>query len=601
MPPTVVLRTSVNEAISEKNPNREAAIQAIHKEVEQLMNLNVGNIISWSEIKKSPNYEIIGSFLFLKEKYKADGSFDKMKARLAAMGNEEEASLFTQDPSSPTANISSIMVLLSIAAQYGCKIETDDVPGAYLHALLPERRFIVIRLPKFVDKIWCDLSGLNYEKVKDQKNNVYVKLKKALYGLKESGLLWYDMFIRSLKKFGYLPTASDPCVLVKWARCGFHFIAIYVDDILHVSNNTNMIKLLRNYLEAKFGSLGTQSGPKLSFLSINLEILGENSIKMDQNAYIGVAIAKWAKIYVIKASKYPSNHDLFISNEDDEAETEETKKIQNSQNPSDDIEESDQQKQLEYMKMIKNDYFISTNDKIKLNEIIRSHFSSTIYLSILMSLSYAAARCRPDILKETAYLSTQVHKITILTWKKLFKICGYLLDNPTLDIVFSDASPNAPLQAYSDASFLVHNKTNGHTGVILKLFGNTVVQKSVKQRTVTKSVMESEIMALETTMGYVLYICNLMKDLGMDLNVPAVIFSDNAAAIAVANKGRGSFSRTKHFLNKYYWIKQFIDNKTVEIIHIPTKENIADFFTKSIIGATFWYLLRLVVRNHQDK
>ena len=216
--------------------------------------------------------------MFLKEKFKADGSFDKMKARLAALGNEEEASLFTEDSSSPTANIMSILILIAISVQYGCSLETDDVPGAYLHAPLPENRFIFLKLPNYVSKIWCEKEELIYEQVKDGKNNVYIKLQKALYGLKESGLLWFELFMKELQKLSYYPTPSDPCVLAKWRDGKFHFIAIYVDDMLHVSNDQNMILDVRSYLERRFGSLGSQKGPKLSFLSINIEIIENQDV-----------------------------------------------------------------------------------------------------------------------------------------------------------------------------------------------------------------------------------------------------------------------------------------------------------------------------------
>ena len=249
--------------------------------------------------------------------------------------------------------------------------------------------------------------------------------------------------------------------------------------------------------------------------------------------------------------------------------------------------------------MIKNDFYVDIYDTKHLEAIKIHYFNKKIYLSILMSVSYAAARCRPDILKETAFLSTLTHNLTLSCWKRLFKVCGYLISNPILDIIFSDGSLKSPAQAYTDASFLVHRNTNGHTGIILKLYGNTVLQKSIKQRLVTKSVMEAELLALEEGLTYALFLGNLMQDLGLPLKVPIQIFSDNEAAILVAKKGRGSFKRTKHFLNKYHWIKQFIDDKTVELIHVRSENNIADYFTKPIIGVLFWFFLELIVRNHE--
>jgi hypothetical protein len=58
--------------------------------------------------------------------------------------------------------------------------------------------------------------------------------------------------------------------------------------------------------------------------------------------------------------------------------------------------------------------------------------------------------------------------------------------------------------------------------------------------------------------------------------------------VKIINKGHGNFKRTKHFINKFYWIKQFVDDGSVEFKYLATNDMIADFFTKSITGLKFY-------------
>ena len=80
----------------------------------------------------------IDSLMFSKCKFDAKGTFVKWKSRLAARGDQQEASMFGVERSSPTANMISVNCLLSIGVNKQMVIYTSDVPGAYLHADLDE-------------------------------------------------------------------------------------------------------------------------------------------------------------------------------------------------------------------------------------------------------------------------------------------------------------------------------------------------------------------------------------------------------------------------------------------------------------------------------
>jgi len=75
------------------------------------------------------------SRLFPKEKYKANGDFEKLQARLVAGGHQQDRTVYDRkDTSSPTIATSSVMIIAAIAAEEQREVVTMDIGGAYLHA-----------------------------------------------------------------------------------------------------------------------------------------------------------------------------------------------------------------------------------------------------------------------------------------------------------------------------------------------------------------------------------------------------------------------------------------------------------------------------------
>jgi hypothetical protein len=79
----------------------------------------------------------------------------------------------------------------------------------------------------------------------------------------------------------------------------------------------------------------------------------------------------------------------------------------------------------------------------------------------------------------------------------------------------------------------------------------------------------------------------LLNELQINYISPLVIYQDNKSTITMAKAGRGSFKRSKHIANRYYWIKQFIDSGEIVVEYKPTNEMIADFLTKPMSGPKF--------------
>ena len=83
-----IYATFINEAMKEdKLPRKIAVDEAINKELRQMKDLKVFETCLYKGIPEDRRGDIIHSLLFLKDKYTAEGIFDKIKARLAARGD----------------------------------------------------------------------------------------------------------------------------------------------------------------------------------------------------------------------------------------------------------------------------------------------------------------------------------------------------------------------------------------------------------------------------------------------------------------------------------------------------------------------------------
>ncbi|CAM8902188.1 unnamed protein product [Rhodiola kirilowii] len=79
----------------------------------------------------------------------------------------------------------------------------------------------------------------------------FIKLKRSLYGLKQSGRMWYNRLSEYLLAQGFINNQICPCVFIKRTESGYVIIAVYVDD-LNIIGTPEEIQLAANYLKMEF-------------------------------------------------------------------------------------------------------------------------------------------------------------------------------------------------------------------------------------------------------------------------------------------------------------------------------------------------------------
>jgi len=78
------------------------------------------------------------------------------------------------------------------------------------------------------------------------------RLKRSIYGLKQSSRAWHFRFHEAIVSFSLNMISEDHCVYVKKTAKGIMFLTLYVDDILLARNNMEMIQTTKQWLSSIF-------------------------------------------------------------------------------------------------------------------------------------------------------------------------------------------------------------------------------------------------------------------------------------------------------------------------------------------------------------
>jgi hypothetical protein len=114
-------------------------------------------------------------------------------------------------------------------------------------------------------------------------------------------------------------------------------------------------------------------------------------------------------------------------------------------------------------------------------------------------------------------LSTRVEKYTQEDMDKFDRGLRYLNTYPGGGITLAATGENIELHAYVDASHGMHVDGKSHTGCVITLGRGGVYTRSSKQKIVTKSSTEAELVALSDSLATILWARQFMMDLGIKI------------------------------------------------------------------------------------
>lgn len=131
----------------------------------------------------------------------------------------------------PVVNFTVVRLLLATAAQNKSKVHQVDYSSVFLEGLLDKEIYMAV--PTDIDKEYID---------------IVCRLKKTLYGPKESPKIWYELLSNNAREIGLKPLKSAPCVFF-----GHHVTVLcYADDLFLISKNESELKKLKMQLRLRF-------------------------------------------------------------------------------------------------------------------------------------------------------------------------------------------------------------------------------------------------------------------------------------------------------------------------------------------------------------
>ncbi|KAK4391658.1 Retrovirus-related Pol polyprotein from transposon RE2 [Sesamum angolense] len=354
---------------------------------------------TWELVEVPPNADIVACRWVFTLKFRADGTLERYKARLVAKG-------FTQT--------------------YGM-----DIKNAFLYGDLNETVYME-QPPGYV--------------AQGEKQRMVCKLKKAIYGLKQSPRAWFDKFSRIIGEFGFSRCQADHSVFVQTTTSGMVVLAVYVDDILITGSDLVGIEEAKTYLQKHF--VTKDLGRPRYFLGIEIAH-SKHGISVSQRKY-ACDLLHEAGLLGTKPVDTPMDSNPDFWNDDGN-----------------------------YLE-----------DKTKYRRLV----GKLIYLTVT----------KPDISFAVGLVSQFMDKPRLVHWEAALRILKYIKASPGKGLLFKRHG-HVKIEAYSDADYAgAKDDRKSTSGYCTYVGGNLVTWRSKKQTTVARSSAEAEYRAMAHTTSEIL-------------------------------------------------------------------------------------------------
>jgi len=226
------------------------------------------------------------------------------------------------------------------------------------------------------------------------------------------------------------------------------------------------------------------------------------------------------------------------------------------------------------------------------------------YRSVIGSLQYLTCCTLPviaDAVNKLAQFSNDPQPQHV---RALRKVLRYLSGHRADRLTYTGGNPNSgvpTITAYSDADFAEDPTTRkSTTGWVVMMCGAAVSWRSKRQSTVARSTMEAEYVAASALVDELISLGRLLSELGCTQTGPTILHIDNTATICVTKEG-GKEERRKHIDVKHHCIVEAIDNRVINVKWIPSKDNLADLFTKPLHPDARYSQLKNIVLGSESQ
>ena len=516
---------------------------AVKQEMQQLHDRRVMQPVRRKDLSPAQKREALGYLMFLKKK-----CCGKIKGRGCADGRKQRAYITKEESTSPTISTEAVFLAAVVDAWEHRKIAVLDVPGAFMQVDMDELvhvRFSSEMVDKLLEIDHELYSG--YVTIEHGEKVMYVELLKALYGtLRAARLFWEKLHAQLVDDWGFVPNRYDICVVNKMVDGKQLTVAWHVDDlkVSHVSESAldDFIEMM----EKEFGQhtpLSVSRGPIQEYLGMTLDFSVAGQVTINMSDYDKTMLNDAPTSMDGKAATPAAAH-LFNVNTDDPK--------------------------------------ILTKEK------------QEMFVHLVMQGLYLSQQGRPDIWMAISFLCSRLNCPDEDDYKKLTRLIRYLRHTLYLCLVLGKDTLES-IRWWIDASFAVHHDMRGNTGATMSMGNGSIFSGSWKQKLVTRSSTESEVVGVYDVLPQILWTKKFLEEQGVRIT-EMVLYQDNMSSMLLERNGRhSSTKRTKHMDIRYFYVADHIQNKTLSLRHCPTEEMLADYFTKPLQGSLFIRLRNLIM------
>jgi hypothetical protein len=473
---------------------------------------------TWELVKLPPGRKAIGSKWVFKVKRNANGSIERYKARLVAQGFSQRPGIDFDKTFAPTAKWAALRTIFALAALEDWELESINILNTYLNGKL-----------RNIEVYMCQPKGF------DDCNGTWVAgLLKGLYSLKQGGCKWFKRLEEVLSQLGLACIRANGSIFI-WANNNMRVICpVFVDNITFASKSKAKIAELKAAIAQHFKL--RDLGPTTFQLGVEITRKRlQRTLHLLQRRYTQNLLERYG---FINSSPVLTPMDPSVS-------------LTSVHTPSTPEDEA---------------------------------FMRTVpYVSAVGALMYLAIATRPDIAFAMGVLCRFMARPGPEHWKAAKHLFCYLRSTIDYQLTYApDASVPQLFYAYSNADH-GGNCNNGRStsAYVVKIGWGAVSWMSRLQPIVALSTTEAEFIAAASAGQEVVWMRQLLGELGFSIAGPLFLLLDNQSAIQVG-KNPEHHGRMKHLDLHFFWLRNVVTAGQIALRYVPTADMAADLLTKGL-------------------
>lgn len=353
--------------------------------------------------------------------------------------------------------------------------------------------------------------------------NKVCRLLKSLYGLKQAPRQWFAKLSTALKDFSFIQSKSSYSLFTKIEDTVITTVLVYVDDLLIAGNDMKSIEAVKLFLSSQF----------------HMKDLG------DIRYFLGIEVDRTTDGIFLSQKK--SLHDLLA----------------------------------EYNMTHRKPLKLPMDSHLKLTESVGDPLPEPVAYQKLVGKLIYLTLTRPDIAFPIHVLSKFMHKPTTVHFRAAKRRLRYLSGSPSQGILLASHS-KAQLTAFCDSDWAgCPNTRRSTSGFCVLLVMSPISWKSKNQSVVARSTAEAEYRSMAQAVCEVMWLKQLLKDLGIKHLPTSPIHCDNQAALAIS-ANPVHHEKTKHVDIDCHFIRDKATEGRIKPTYIPSSHQLADVLTKQL-------------------